>query len=90
MFLVNVSPVKINFKLDDVKISDAQRENDVTVYKEPTWQQQNLSQDQKNYPTSGNCFQIGQHVYLDRKTEVFDNSFFAQVTSNASNLEHAC
>lgn len=87
-FLGNVSPIEINSELDDVKIRDAQRENDVTVYKEPTWQQQNLSQE--NYPTSGNSFKIGQHVYLDRKTEVFDKSFFAQVNSNASNLEHVC
>ena len=87
-FLGNVSPIEINSQLDDVKIRDAQKTNDVTVYKEPTWQQQNFSQE--NYPTSGNSFQIGQHVYLDRKTEVFDKSFFAQVNSNASNIEHLC
>ena len=79
-FLGNISPAEINSELDDVKIRDAQQQNKTTVYQEPTWKEQNKSQE--NYPRSANAFQIGQHVYLDKKTEVFDKSFFAQVKIN--------
>jgi hypothetical protein len=61
-FLGNVSPIQINSELDNVKIRDAQRENDVFVYKEPTWQQQNSLQE--NYPTSGNSFQSNMSILV--------------------------
>ena len=75
--LGNVAPIEINSELDDVKIRDSQQENNVIVYAEPSWKEQNSAQ--ANYSTSNNSFQIGQHVYLDKKIEVFDKSFFAQV-----------
>ena len=75
--LGNVAPSEINSELDDVKIRDSQQENNVSVYKEPKWQEQNLAQ--SIYPLSQNPFQIGQHVYLDKKIEVFSKSFFVQV-----------
>ena len=75
--LGNVAPIEINSELDDVKIRDSQQENNVIVYAEPSWKEQNSGQ--ANYSTSNNSFQIGQHVYLDKKIEVFDKSFFAQV-----------
>jgi hypothetical protein len=80
--LGNISPSEINSELDDVKVRDAQQQNNVTFYQEPSWKQQNKSQ--KNFPRSGSSFQVGQHVYLDKKTEVFDKSFFAQVISKNS------
>ena len=75
--LGNISPSEINSDLDDVKIRDAQKLNNVAVYQEPSWKQQNMNQE--NFSSSGNAFQVGQHVYMDKKTEVFDKSFFAQV-----------
>ena len=75
--LGNISPSEINSDLDDVKIRDAQKLNNVSVYQEPSWKQQNMNQE--NFSSSGNAFQVGQHVYMDKKTEVFDKSFFAQV-----------
>ena len=78
--LGNIAPVQINSELDDVKVRDAQQENNVVTYKEPDWKEQNSSQE--NYASSGNPFQIGQHVYLDAKTEIFDTSFFARVCFN--------
>ena len=78
--LGNIAPVQINSELDDVKVRNAQQENNVVTYKEPDWKEQNSSQE--NYASSGNPFQIGQHVYLDAKTEIFDKSFFAQVCFN--------
>ena len=80
--LGNISPSEINSELDDVKVRDAQQQNNVTFYQEPSWKQQNESQE--NFPRSGSSFQVGQHVYLDKKTEVFDKSFFAQVISKNS------
>ena len=75
--LGNVAPIEINSELDDIKIRDSQQKNNVSVYKEPKWQEQNLAQ--SIYPLSQNPFQIGQHVYLDKKIEVFSKSFFVQV-----------
>jgi hypothetical protein len=75
--LGNLSPSEINNELDDAKVRLAQKEAKVPVYSEPDWKRQN--QNQEEYSKSKNPFQIGQHVYLDKKIEVFDKSFFAQV-----------
>jgi hypothetical protein len=78
--LGNLSPSEITSELDDPKVRDAQRAENVHIYKEPSWEQQN--ENQEEYSNTNNPFQIGQHVYLDKKTEVFDKAFFAQVRPN--------
>jgi len=76
--LGNLSPQEINSEWDDPMVRQSQQENNVTPFKEPGWREQNKSQ--ANYEKSNKTFQIGDYVYLDKKTEVFDKSFFAQVS----------
>jgi len=76
--LGNSSPSEINNELDDAKVRNAQKRNHVQAYEETDWKEQEKSQE--DYMKSNNPLQIGQHVYLDKKVEVFDKSFFAQVS----------
>ena len=75
--LGNKSPSEINSEWDDVKIREAQKKNKIKVYHEPNWETQN--QNQKTYLQSKKILQPGSYVYVDKKTEVFNKSFFAQV-----------
>ena len=75
--LGNVSPSEINSEWDDEKIQKAQEEKQIKVYHEPDWQTQNKNQD--DYLKSKNPLQPSSFVYVDKKTEIFNKSFFAQV-----------
>jgi hypothetical protein len=75
--LGGISPGEVNSEWDDVVVQEAQKESCTEVYKEPDWRQQN--ENQENYLKSKNPFQPGKFVYADKKSEVFDKSFFAQV-----------
>lgn len=77
--LGNLSPSEINSEWDDVKVREAQVENNINVYHEPKWEIQN--QNQKNYLESKKILQPGSYVYVDKKTEIFNKSFFAQVSN---------
>ena len=74
------SPSEINSEWDDVKVREAQMKNKVKVYHEPKWEIQNKNQ--KNYLESKNILQPGSFVYVDKKTEIFNKSFFAQVSKS--------
>ncbi len=76
--LGNFSPSEINNELDDAKVHNAQKRDHVQVYEENDWRQQEKNQEE--YGKSKNPFQIGQYVYVDKKVEFFDKSFFAQVS----------
>ena len=76
--LGNFSPSEINNELDDAKVHEAQKRKHIEVYEEPDWKQQDKNQD--NYLKSNSPLQIGQYVYLDKKIEVFDKSFFSHVS----------
>ena len=78
--LGNFSPSEINNELDDAKVHDAQKRKHIKVYEEPDWKQQD--QNQEDYLKSKNQLQIGRHVYLDKKIEVFDKSFFSHVSNS--------
>ncbi len=75
--LGNIMPSEINSEWDDVKLREAQKNNKVKVYHEPNWETQN--QNQKTYLESKKILQPGSYVYVDKKTEVFNKSFFVQV-----------
>jgi len=75
--LGNISPDQINSAWDDVLIRDAQKKSNFVPFQEPSWKVQNDTQ--KVYTASKKKFQVGQFVYLDKKVEVFDKSFYAQV-----------
>jgi len=72
------SPSEINSELDDAKVHNAQKRNHVQPFEETDWREQAKSQ--QDYTKSNNPLQVGQHVYVDKKVEVFDKSFFAQVS----------
>jgi|688.fasta_scaffold29059_7 hypothetical protein len=72
------SPSEINNELDDAKVHDAQKREHIEVYEEDDWKQQDKNQE--DYLKSKNPLQIGQYVYVDKKVEVFDKSFFSQVS----------
>ena len=72
-----MSPSDIKSELDDALVRKAQEENNVAVYHQPNYKEQN--QNQEDYKNSTNPFQVGQHVYLDNKEQVFNKSFFSQV-----------
>ena len=76
--LGGMSPSEINREWDDVKVREAQKKNLVKVYHEPKWEIQN--ENQKKYLDSKKPLQPGSYVYVDKKTEIFNKSFFAQVS----------
>jgi len=79
------SPSEINSEWDDVKIRESQKEKKIQVYHEPDWKTQNKNQE-KYLSSSKNKFQPGTFVYIDKKTEVFNKSFFAQVSKKNSSF----
>jgi len=79
--LGGISPDEIKSSWDDVLIRDAQKKAAFVPFQEPRWTVQNDTQ--KVYKESKNKLQIGQFVYLDKKVEVFDKSFYSQVINIA-------
>jgi len=76
--LGNLSPGSVNTLLDDVSVRQAQEQNCVPVYQQPSFQDQNLAQ--KNYQnTSG--LQINDFVYLDYKEKTFAKSFDTKISN---------
>lgn len=73
-----ISPIDIQSELDDVVVREAQKKTNINVYHQPNWKQQN--ENQANYEKSNNPLQVGQFVYLDKKEEIFNKSFHAQVS----------
>lgn len=76
--LGNVPPEEIRSELDDVKIRSALAAEGKPIITTPNWKQQNLNQEK--YEKSKNPFQVGQFVYVDKKVETFDKSYYSQVS----------
>lgn len=72
-----LSPGSINSMLDDVKVQNAQEQNNTLRYQEPTYISQNEAQ--KNYEKTSN-FQVDDFVYLDYKETTFSKSFDSKLS----------
>jgi len=75
--LGNLSPGEINSTWDDALVRLSRKEIGFEAFEQPDWQKQN--ENQETYTKSKNPLQVGQYVYLDKKTEIFDKSFYSQV-----------
>jgi hypothetical protein len=72
-----IKPNSINSEIDSVKVDEAQKQNNVKVYREPSFDQQ--IRNQSDYETNKSNLQVGQYVYLDFDEKVFSKSFDVQV-----------
>jgi len=76
--LGGIQPISIHSNEQDLLIRSAQEEQGITVFHEPSYQEQN--QNQANYEANkSNPFQVGEYVYVDFKSTAFDKSFDTQV-----------
>ena len=71
----------VNSTEDSVFVRQAQQENCVIPYQEPSFEEQNSAQKQY-YENKSNKLQPGTYVYLDFKQGAFDKSFDTQVKHN--------
>lgn len=76
--LGNMSPSEINSEWDDFKVRQSIKDAHVKSNQQDDWKTQN--ENQEKYLNSNKSLQPGKYVYLDKKTELFDKSFFAQVS----------
>jgi hypothetical protein len=72
-----LTPSSINSEIDSVKVDKAKVENNIKVYKEPTFEEQ--IQNQKQYELQKKNLQVGDFVYLDFDEKLFSKSFDVQV-----------
>lgn len=76
--LGGIAPGEINSFLDDVKIRDAQKDQNITPYEEPDFEDQRSAQE--SYEPSQKCpFEVGSYVYLDLEKSFFDKGYDMQV-----------
>lgn len=75
--LGNLSPADIKSSLDNVKVQNALKANNIEPYSQPDWKTQ--EQNQKNYENSKAELQVGKFVYKDDPKRVFSKSFHTQV-----------
>lgn len=77
--LGGIAPDEINSFVDDVKIRNAQKTQDIQPYKEPNFEDQRTSQ--QNYtPTDKYPFKVGSYVYLDLQRSPFDKGYDMQIS----------
>jgi len=74
-----IKPNTIHSEIDSVKVEQAQRKNNIKVYKEPNFEDQ--IKNQKDYESQPKKLQVGQYVYLDFDEKIFSKSFDVQVLS---------
>ncbi len=72
-----IEPRSIHSEIDSVRVEEAQKKNNLNIYREPNFEQQ--IQNQKNYESNLKNLQVGQYVYLDFDEKVFSKSFDVQV-----------
>ena len=68
-----LKPNAINNEADSVAVSNAKRELNIDIFREPDFKQQ--QKNQKNYESSKTEFQAGDYCYLDFDEKLFDKSF---------------
>jgi hypothetical protein len=72
-----LTPNSIQSEIDSFKVDEAQMQNKVNVYKEPSFEKQ--IENQAKYEKNAKNLQVGQHVYLDFDEKLFSKSFDVQV-----------
>jgi hypothetical protein len=71
-----IAPKAINSKLDTLKVSDAQKQHNIQVFKEPDFKDQLRNQELHN----NSRFKVNDYVYLTFNEKLFDKSYDVQVS----------
>ena len=73
-----LKPSQVNSEIDSVFVRNAQKSNQITIYKEPNWKTQ--VQNELNYKSDSSNIQVGTYVYRDFDEKLFDKSYDVSVT----------
>lgn len=76
--LGGVRPIQVQNELDDILVRDAQMKKNIPISKQPHWTEQEKNQETFENSASEQ-FKVGVLVYADKKEQIFDKSYFAQV-----------
>jgi hypothetical protein len=78
-----LKPADINSDLDDIKVQQALSDHKIEPYRQPDWRTQEKNQTDYENSTK-NVLQVGTYVYADQKQQVFNKSFYIQVSCSTT------
>ena len=77
--LGGLSPDSIHSEFDSILVNEAKKQNNISVFEEPHYQQQIINQ--KNYEKDSRNLQKGDYVYLSTDEKLFDKSYDVKVAT---------